>query len=114
MQLKHNIKPVGLYENTSQLRFHPDLMVYFLFTTLVKLVASFFFLYTKILSLHSSVNNSRFNVQNLDVNLLEIRINQEILEEIYASNVSAFKCTHLSSNVIYMLRKKKQVVLIMA
>ena len=43
-QLKHYIKPVGLYENTSQLRFHPDLMVYFLFTALLKLVVSFFFL----------------------------------------------------------------------
>ena len=53
-QLKHYIKPVGLYENTSQLRFHPDLMVYFLVTTLLKLVASsLFFLYTKILCLHN-------------------------------------------------------------
>ena len=71
-QLKHNIKLVGLYENTSQLHFHPDLMVYFLFTTLLKLVASsFFFLYTKILFLHRAVNNSRFNVQNLEHKLLE-------------------------------------------
>ena len=57
--------------NTSQLRFHPDLMVYFLFTALLKLVVSFFFLYTKILCLHRAVNNSRFNVQNLDLKLLE-------------------------------------------
>ena len=70
-QLKHNKTPVGLYENTSQLRFHPDLMVYFLFTALLKLVVSFFFLYTKILCLHRAVNNSRFNVQNLDLKLLE-------------------------------------------
>ena len=70
-QLKHNIKPVGLYKNTSQLRFHPDLMVYFLFTALLKLAVSFFFLYTKILCLHRAVNNSRFNVQNLDLKLLE-------------------------------------------
>ena len=41
-QLKHNIKPVGLYENTSQLRFHPDLMVYFLFAALLKLVLSLY------------------------------------------------------------------------
>ena len=71
-QLKHNKTPVGLYENTSQLRFHPDLMVYFLVTTLLKLVASsLFFLYTKILCLHRTVNNSRFNVQNLDLKLFE-------------------------------------------
>ena len=69
-QLKHNIKLVGLYENTSQLHFHPDLMVYFLFTALLKLVVSFF-LYKKILCLHRAVNNSRFNVQNLDLKLLE-------------------------------------------
>ena len=71
-QLKHYRKPVGLYENTSQLRFHPDLLVYFLVTTLLKLVASsLFFLYSKILCLHRAVNNSRFNVQNLDLKLLE-------------------------------------------
>ena len=71
-QLKHYIKPMGLYESTSQLRFHPDLMVYFLVTTLLKLVASsLFFLYSKILCLHRTVNNSRFNVQNLDLKLLE-------------------------------------------
>ena len=65
-QLKHNIKPVGLYENTSQLRFHPDLMVYFLFTALLKLVASsFFFLYAKILCLQRVVNNSRLNIQQI-------------------------------------------------
>ena len=66
-QLKHYIKPMGLYENTSQLRFHPDLMVYFLVTTLLKLVASsLFFLYTKTLCVHGAVSNSRLNVQNLD------------------------------------------------
>ena len=85
-ELKHNIKPVCLYKNTSQLRFHPDLIVYFLFTALLKLVVSFFFLYKKILCLHRAVNNSRFNVQNLDLKLWKIRLNQEILEEIYASN----------------------------
>ena len=38
--LKHNVKPVGLYESTSKLRFHSGFMIYFLFTTLFKLVAS--------------------------------------------------------------------------
>ena len=68
-QLKHNIKPVGLYENTSQSRFNG---VFFVYGALLKLVASYlFFLYTKILCLHRAVNNSRFNVQNLDLKLVE-------------------------------------------
>ena len=53
------------------------------------------------------------------LNCWKLRIYQEILEEIYASNsvtelVSAFKGTHLSSYVIYMFRKKKQLVLMMS
>ena len=88
-QLKHNIKPVGLYRNTSQLRFRQDLMVYFfVYGALLKPVASsLFFLYTKILCVHRAVSNSRFNVQKIStLNCWKIRINQEILEEIYASN----------------------------
>ena len=38
--LKHNVKPVGLYESTSKLRFHSGFMIYFLFTALFKLVTS--------------------------------------------------------------------------
>ena len=86
-QLKHNIKLVGLYENTSQLHFHPDLMVYFLFTTLLKLVASSFsffiqkyYAYTE----PSITADSMFKISTL--NSWKIRIKQEILEEIYSSN----------------------------
>ena len=46
--------------------------VFFGYGALLKLVASsLLFLYTKILCLHTTVNNSRFNVQNLDLKLLE-------------------------------------------
>ena len=46
--------------------------VFFVYGALLKLVASsLFFLYTKILCVHRAVSNSRFNVQNLDLKLLE-------------------------------------------